>query len=135
MINLRGTVVPVIDLGVRFGHGPTPITKRTCVVIVEVEHHREAEVVGILVDAVNEVMDIAARDIEPAPSLGTGIHTEFIAGMASIKGRFVIILEPERVLSVEEMAAVVDEVQTGSVATSAAAARPPANEESAFERV
>jgi purine-binding chemotaxis protein CheW len=111
VINLRGAVVPVIDLGVRFHHGPTAITKRTCIVIVEVEHEGESEIVGILVDAVNEVMDIAASDIEPAPSFGTRIHTEFIAGMARIAERFVIILEPDRVLSVEEMAAVVESLE------------------------
>ena len=109
VINLRGAVVPVIDLGVRFRHGPTAITKRTCIVIVEVEREGEAEVVGILVDAVNEVMDIAAADIEPAPTFGTRIHTEFIAGMARIKDHFVIILEPDRVLSVEEMTELVTE--------------------------
>ena len=116
VINLRGAVVPVIDLGVRFGDGPTAITKRTCIVIVEVEHEGESEIVGILVDAVNEVMDIAASDIEPAPSFGTRISTEFIAGMARIKERFVIILEPDRVLSVEELAALAEGLEASSEA-------------------
>ena len=106
VINLRGSVVPVIDLGVRFGNGPTAVSKRTCIVIVEVEHEGEAHVVGILVDAVNEVMEIASSDIEPAPSFGANIRTEFIAGMGRLADKFVIILEPRRVLTVEDMAAV-----------------------------
>ena len=114
VINLRGAVVPVIDLGMRFCHGATAITKRTCTVIVEVEHDGEPQVVGILVDAVNEVMDIASSDIESAPSFGAKISTEFIAGMARIKERFVIILEPDRVLSVDEMAAVIDGLEAPS---------------------
>jgi len=119
VINLRGAVVPVIDLGVRFGHGPSVLAKRTCIVIVEVEREGEAEVVGILVDAVNEVKDIPAGEIEPAPSFGTRINTEFIAGMARIADRFVIVLDPARVLSVEQMAFLAPSDVAG--ATSAAA--------------
>jgi len=98
-------VVPVIDLGVRFGAGPTAITRRTCIVIVEVENEDGAQDVGILVDAVNEVMEIAAADIEPAPAFGARIRTDFIAGMGKLDDKFVVILDPVRLLSVDDMAA------------------------------
>jgi len=103
VINLRGAVVPVIDLGVRFGAGPTAIGRRTCIVIVEVQSEDETQDVGILVDAVNEVMEIAASDIEPAPAFGADIKADFIAGMGKLGDRFVVILNPERVLCVEDM--------------------------------
>ncbi len=105
VINLRGAVVPVIDLGVRFGAGATAMGRRTCIVILEVESDGESHDVGILVDAVNEVMDIAAADVEPAPAFGAKIRTDFIAGMGKVNEKFVVILDPARVLSVDEMAA------------------------------
>jgi len=105
VINLRGAVVPVIDLGVRFNAQATLMGRRTCIVILEVESDGEAHDVGILVDAVNEVMDIAAADVEPAPAFGTHIRTDFIAGMGKVDEKFVVILDPARVLSVDEMAA------------------------------
>jgi purine-binding chemotaxis protein CheW len=104
VINLRGAVVPVIDLGVRFGSGPTAITRRSCIVIVEVEHAGDAQVLGILVDTVNEVMDMSGADIEPAPAFGAHIRTDFIAGMGRIGNQFVVILDPAKVLSVDDMA-------------------------------
>ena len=121
VINLRGAVVPVIDLGVRFGTGATKVTRRTCIVIVEVENDAESQDVGILVDAVNEVMDIASANIEPAPDFGTRISTDFIAGMARIEDRFVIVLDPARVLSVDEMAVL---AQSGASGPAAAANDP-----------
>ena len=130
VINLRGAVVPVIDLGVRFGTGATQVTRRTCIVIVEVENQveddGESQDVGILVDAVNEVMDIAGANIEPAPDFGTRISTEFIAGMARIGDEFVIILEPARVLSVDEIAVL---AQSGASGATDAAANDPADKE------
>jgi len=104
VINLRGAVVPVLDLGVRFGGGATAMGRRTCIVILEVESEGEARVVGILVDAVNEVMDIAAGDVEPAPAFGAKIRTDFIAGMGKVEDKFVVILDPARVLSGDDMA-------------------------------
>ena len=126
VINLRGAVVPVIDLGVRFGTGATQVTRRTCIVIVEVENEDESQDVGILVDAVNEVMDIAGANIEPAPDFGTRISTEFIAGMARIGDEFVIILEPARVLSVDEIAVL---AQSGASGATGAAANDPTDKE------
>jgi len=106
VINLRGAVVPVIDLAVRFGREATGVGKRTCFVIVEVEHEGATHVLGLMVDGVNAVMEIGAADIEPPPSFGTRVNAEFIAGMARFDGRFVIILDIGRVLSIEEMAAI-----------------------------
>ncbi|MEI7611617.1 MAG: chemotaxis protein CheW [Betaproteobacteria bacterium] len=106
VINLRGAVVPVIDLSVRFGREATGVGKRTCIVIVEVEHAGADHILGLLVDGVNAVMEIGADSIEPAPAFGTRVNTEFISGMARVNGRFVILLDIARVLSIEEMAAI-----------------------------
>ncbi|MDD2894169.1 MAG: chemotaxis protein CheW [Halothiobacillaceae bacterium] len=107
VINLRGAVVPVIDLGARFGKAATSVGRRTCVVIIEIETPDGQQVVGVMVDAVNEVLDIPAAEIEPAPSFGAHIRADFIKGMGKVEGKFVIILETDRVLSVDEMAQLV----------------------------
>ncbi|QWT45871.1 chemotaxis protein CheW [Azospira inquinata] len=104
VINLRGAVVPVIDLSVRFGRPPSQVTRRSCVVIVEVETEAGQQVLGVMVDAVNEVLDIPADQIEPPPSFGARIRAEFIAGMGKVAKGFVILLAADRVLSVEELA-------------------------------
>jgi len=106
VINLRGAVVPVMDLLARFGRPPSPITKKTCIVIVEIQAGDERHVVGVVVDAVNEVLDIAAADIEPPPAFGARIRTDFLQGMGKVKGRFVILLDVDRVLSLDEIGAV-----------------------------
>ena len=106
VINLRGAVVPVIDLAVRFGRPATGVGKRTCFVIVEVAHAGAILVLGLMVDGVNAVLEIAAENIEPPPSFGTRVNAEFIAGMARVDGRFVILLDIARVLSIEEMATI-----------------------------
>lgn len=104
VINLRGAVVPVIDLGARFGKQSTAITRRTCIVIIEVTEDGERQDVGIMVDAVNAVLEIPAAQIEPPPSFGAAIRADFVAGMGKINDRFVIILNIDKVLSVGEMA-------------------------------
>jgi purine-binding chemotaxis protein CheW len=105
VINLRGAVVPVMDMLARFGRPSSPITKRSCIVIVEVELEDEHQVIGVIVDAVNEVLDIAPADIEPAPAFGARIRSDFILGMGKVKGKFVILLNPNSVLSIDEIAA------------------------------
>ncbi len=107
VINLRGAVLPVIDLASRFGKPPSETTRRTCIVVLEVEGNGKNHDVGIVVDAVNEVLEIADNDIEAAPEFGTNISTEFIAGMGNVGGRFVILLNVHKVLSVDELAAAV----------------------------
>lgn len=104
VINLRGAVVPVVDLASRFGGKPGEVTRRSCIVILELEAEEETQVIGVVVDAVNEVLEIAGADIEPPPSFGTKIRTDFIAGMGKVRERFVIILDVNKVLSTEEMA-------------------------------
>jgi len=104
VINLRGAVVPVIDLAVRFGGGATGVGKRSCIVIVEVSESDFRHDIGIMVDAVSEVLEIPASEIEPPPSFGARIRADFIQGMGKVAGKFVILLNIARVLSVEEIA-------------------------------
>lgn len=107
VINLRGRVVPVVDLAVRFDRPHTVPGRRTCIVIVEVNGEEgEQRDIGIIVDAVNQVIEIPAADIEPAPAFGANVRGEFIQGMGKVDGRFVIILHVAQVLSIEEMAQV-----------------------------
>ena len=108
LINLRGAVVPVIDLSVRFGKPPGPVTKRTCIVIIEVEVRNERHVLGVVVDAVNAVLDIPDSEIEPPPAFGASIRTDFIRGMGKVGGKFVILLDVDHVLAADEMDALVD---------------------------
>jgi purine-binding chemotaxis protein CheW len=103
VINLRGAVVPVLDLLARFGRPSSETTKRTCVVIVEVDGIEERHVVGLLVDAVNEVLDIAPTEIEPPPSFGARVRSDFIQGVGKVKGRFVLLLDVDRALSLDEI--------------------------------
>lgn len=105
VINLRGAVVPVIDLSIRFGRSLTEVTRRTCIVILETASGEDSSVLGAMVDNVSEVLDISEQDIEPAPAFGSNLRSEFIAGVGKLNGTFVILLDVNRVLSVEEMAA------------------------------
>ena len=105
VINLRGAVVPVMDLAVRFGRQPMVTTKRTCVVIVEVAGSGHPQVMGLVVDAVNAVVEIPAGDIEPPPAFGSRIRAEFISGMGKVGGHFVILLDIDRVLSIDSASA------------------------------
>lgn len=104
VINLRGSVVPVIDLACRFGREPAEISRRSCIVVVEVRRDDQCQELGMLVDSVSAVVEIPADDIEPAPAFGTRVRAEFISGMGKIEGQFVILLNMNRVLEVEEMA-------------------------------
>jgi purine-binding chemotaxis protein CheW len=107
VINLRGAVVPVMDLSSRFGKASTAVTKRSCIVIVEVATEaQDSLVMGVVVDAVNAVLEIPASEIEPAPAFGAKIRTDFIEGMGKVNGKFVILLNVNRVLSVEDLGAV-----------------------------
>jgi purine-binding chemotaxis protein CheW len=108
VINLRGSVVPVMDLSLRFGKPSSAVTKRTCIVIIERQANGEREDLGVIVDAVNAVLEIPTSDIEPPPAFGARIRTEFIRGLGKINGKFVIMLDVQRVLSVEELVGVAD---------------------------
>lgn len=103
VINLRGAVVPVVDLAARFARTSCDVTRRTCIVIIEVEANNERQDVGLVVDAVNEVIDIPTAEIEPPPAFGANLRTDFIEGMGKISGKFVIMLNVDRILSFEDL--------------------------------
>jgi len=105
VINLRGAVVPVIDLQARFGRTTAEIGKKTCIIIFDAERDGERTELGLLVDAVSEVVEISADMIEPPPNFGAGVRRDFIRGMGKHGGHFVILLEPDKAFDVEEMAA------------------------------
>jgi purine-binding chemotaxis protein CheW len=119
VINLRGAVVPVLDLSVRFGKPANPVTKRSCIVIIEVAAAGRHQDLGIVVDAVNAVLEIPGTQIEPPPTFGARIQTDFIQGMGKVNGRFVILLDVNRVLAAEEILALTE-------APSSSEARPEA---------
>ncbi|HEX5394709.1 MAG TPA: chemotaxis protein CheW [Rhodocyclaceae bacterium] len=105
VINLRGAVVPVIDLQVRFNQAATAVTRRSCIVITEVPSEDGTQVLGIVVDAVSEVLELDPSNIEPPPAFGAKIRSDFIAGMGKVAGKFVVLLDIGKVLSIQEMAA------------------------------
>jgi len=111
VINLRGSVVPVVDLAVRFGRTTGAVSKRTCIVMVETStsddasaHSTGSQKMGLVVDAVSEVLEIAPDAIEPAPEFGTHLRTDFIKGMVKIKQHFVVLLDIDSILSLPEIA-------------------------------
>jgi purine-binding chemotaxis protein CheW len=118
VINLRGSVVPVIDLSVRFGKPSSPVSKRTCIVIIEIVSSGQRHVLGVVVDAVNAVLDIPASEIEPPPAFGASIRTDFIQGMGKVSGKFVILLDVDHVLAADEMH-VLTEAQEGAASEAA----------------
>jgi purine-binding chemotaxis protein CheW len=93
-----------MDLAARFGRPSSPVTKRTCIVIVELDDGAERHVVGVVVDAVNAVLDIDRADIEPPPTFGAKVRNDFIEGMGKVDGRFVILLAIGNVFAVDEIA-------------------------------
>jgi purine-binding chemotaxis protein CheW len=104
VINLRGTVVPVIDLCACLYDEPAGIGRRSCIVIVEVEGDGKRQDMGLVVDSVTEVLDLPASRIEPTPAFGARIQTDFIEGMGKVNNRFVIVLNVDRILSEQELA-------------------------------
>jgi purine-binding chemotaxis protein CheW len=103
VINLRGNVVPVVDLTLRFGLEARPVSKTTCIVIVEVEQDSEQTVMGVIADAVNQVIDLAPKDIEEPPAFGTRVRLEYLFGMGKLGKKFALILNIDTVLSNTEL--------------------------------
>ena len=101
--NLRGTVVPVIDLAIKFGLPPTEITRRTCVVIVELHIDDEALVMGVMTDSVHQVVELGPDQIQAAPAFGPRVRVDCVLGMATSNGKFVVILDIDRILASEEI--------------------------------
>jgi purine-binding chemotaxis protein CheW len=116
VINLRGSVVPVIDLQARFGRAPADVGKKTCIVIFDTVRDDERVELGLLVDAVSEVIEIPAEAIEPPPNFGTAVRRDFIRGMGKVADRFIILLEPDRAFDVNDMAQLCESAQDGAPA-------------------
>jgi len=106
VINLRGSVVPVVDLRLCFEMSKTETTRNTCIVVVEVQLDGEATIIGALADSVEEVIDLEPEQIQPAPHIGMQIRTDFIRGMGKRDTQFIMILDIDRVFSADELAAV-----------------------------
>ncbi len=115
VINLRGAVVPVADLRLKFGLGPTERTVNTCVIITEVTVEGETTVLGCLADSVQEVIELDGGAVSPPPRIGTKLRTEFIRGMGRRDDRFIILLDIDRVFSTEELALVEATQETAPV--------------------
>jgi purine-binding chemotaxis protein CheW len=106
VINLRGRVIPVIDLRLKFGMPPMEYGERTCIIVVEVVSDLGALQMGVVVDSVSEVLNINGEEIEPSPSFGSRIKTQYIMGIAKAKGSIKILLDIDRVLTSEELAGI-----------------------------
>ena len=117
VINLRGSVVPVVDLHLKFGLAQTEKTVNTCIIIVEIQMEGEITVLGALADSVQEVVELEPEQIEPAPKIGTKLNTEFIKGMGKREDQFIILLDIDKVFSSDELSLVQRaETQTQDVA-------------------
>ena len=103
VINLRGKVIPVMDLRLRFGMPCIEYSERTCIIVVEIDGQAGTILVGIVVDAVSEVLNIKGDDIEKTPTFGTKVNTDYILGMAKMEGGVKILLDIDQVLSSDEL--------------------------------
>lgn len=103
VINLRGTVVPVIDLAIKFGLSESRITKRTCIVVLEKDVDGETSLTGIMVDTVGQVISLGSQEIELPPAFGTRLSSDYLQGLAKSGKKFALILDTDRLLSIEEM--------------------------------
>jgi purine-binding chemotaxis protein CheW len=103
VINLRGKVIPVLDLRLKFGMGLIDYTERTCIIVVEITHESGPVMMGIVVDSVSEVVQIRSEDVEETPTFGTKLNTDYIMGMAKLNGGVKILLDIDRVLSSKEL--------------------------------
>ncbi len=104
VMNLRGSVVPVVDLAVKFGLPESPLTARTCVVILEVENDGEKMVMGVMADSVSEVLELRSDEIEPPPPFGAKVKVDYLVGMGKGEKTFLLVLDIDRLLSAEDMA-------------------------------
>ena len=119
VLNLRGAVVPVVDLAVKFGLDQTALTRRTCVVMVELAHDGERMVLGVMADSVHQVVELGPGEIQPPPSFGPKVRVDCIQGMCNSGDAFVVLLDIDRVLSSNEIlaATVVEELAAEEIAS------------------
>lgn len=103
VINLRGKIIPVIDLRLKFGLDEIPYNQRTCIVVVEVKLVESSKLIGVIVDTVSEVANIQASEIDPPPQYGTSMNPEFLTGMGKVKGKVILLLNTDKVLSSDEV--------------------------------
>jgi purine-binding chemotaxis protein CheW len=108
VINLRGKVIPVVDLRLKFGIAAIDYTERTCIIVVEITGQSGAVKIGIVVDAVSEVLNIKAEDIENTPAFGTRVNTDYILGMAKIGSSVKILLDIDKVLTTQDLVSLGD---------------------------
>lgn len=143
VINLRGSVVPVIDLAVKFRQAPSVAGKLTCIVISEVQCEAETAFMGIMADSVRQVIDLKPQEIEAPPTFGTRVKVDYLVGMARSGKKFCLILDTEKVLSTDDLLELPDSVEdntadpqaeAGSVASSVVAEPISAVAEEAMEK-
>ena len=103
IINLRGRVVPVVDLSKRLGRRSSTVTKKSCLVLVEVAHEEDSQPIGMMVDEVNEILEIGESHTQPPPDFGTDLRTDFIRAMGRVDEKFIILLDVNHVLSVNDI--------------------------------
>jgi len=132
VINLRGSVVPVVDLAVKFGLPESVISKRTCIVVVEVNLDGERAVMGVLADAVSQVIDLPASEVEPPPPFGTRVRVDCLIGMGRAGRKFVLLLDIDKLLSLDELE--IARPETGTTAAPPPEGRPGDGETSQAER-
>jgi purine-binding chemotaxis protein CheW len=134
VINLRGAVVPVVDLAVKFGLEERPVTRTTCIVILEGQLENQNTTMGIVADAVSQVMDLAEQDIREVPEFGTRVQVNYLLGMAQLGKKFALLLDVDKVLSTDELLNL-DQVSTNAGTTDAdgAEAAPSDNSRTATE--
>lgn len=116
VINLRGSVVPVVDLAVKLGLPESRVTKRSCIVIVEAALNGDTAVMGLMADSVSQVLDLAASEIQPPPPFGTKVHVDYLTGMGRAGKKFVLLLDIDRVLSAAELAVADEATEEGALA-------------------
>ena len=114
VINLRGSVLPVIDPSVKFGLAPNEPTKQTCIVVVETSTEEGALVIGVIADAVNQVIELPEDQIQPPPAFGTHVQLDFLRGLGEVNGSFVLILNLDRLLTTEELLKATEDAQLES---------------------
>jgi purine-binding chemotaxis protein CheW len=120
VINLRGNVVPVVDLGRKFGLTASPVTDRTCIVIVEANINENRTFTGVIADSVSQVISMSENDILPAPAFGTPVRIDFLRGMGKSGDKFVLVLDIDKVLSADDLAPMAPAINASEQETAAA---------------